>query len=418
MNYLPLIRKYPHFLAYGFIHYFFSSLGQTFLISLFVPHFNDAFSFNNYGFGIIYSIASLTSAFTLPYLGSIIDKIKLRKFSIINSIGLSFFALLASVASNYILLFIALFGLRMTGQGLMIMAGSTSITRYFDQNRGKAISLASIGLPLGEGIMPLVVTAMIAGMGWHFTWQILGITVLLVFIPLAYSLVKGKSPFQTVKKLKAVRNEQNIPQTAPLKNVGSKKEVLRDPLFYLIAGVFMFIPFFITGMFINQNLLVQAKGWDMEWMATCFLGFGAAKITSNLISGPLIDKFTARKVFAFHQVPLFFGVLILSASNHPMACLFYLIFAGITVSVGSISQVSVWAEIYGIELLGSIKGMVSTMVAISAALAPVVFSWALHNALFTTVTLWVLTGVLAVLNSISIIALYRAEATESKLSPA
>lgn len=36
MTMLQLLRTHPRYLTYGFLHFFFSSVGQTFFISLFV----------------------------------------------------------------------------------------------------------------------------------------------------------------------------------------------------------------------------------------------------------------------------------------------------------------------------------------------------------------------------------------------
>ena len=44
MNYVTLLRTYTRFLSYAVSHSFFSSLGQTILIALFIPAIRESFS--------------------------------------------------------------------------------------------------------------------------------------------------------------------------------------------------------------------------------------------------------------------------------------------------------------------------------------------------------------------------------------
>ncbi|MFB6305434.1 MAG: MFS transporter, partial [Flavobacteriales bacterium] len=146
---LKILSEKPRQIGYGFIHHFFSSIGQTFLISLFVPYFINDLNITNESWGYIYSAATLTSALTIPFMSKYIDKVRIRYISVINGILICFFCLVGSQINNIALLLFVIFGLRFTGQGMMILISSTTIGRYFLENRGKALSLSSFGLSFG-----------------------------------------------------------------------------------------------------------------------------------------------------------------------------------------------------------------------------------------------------------------------------
>ncbi|MDR8393013.1 hypothetical protein NC796_17790 [Aliifodinibius sp. S!AR15-10] len=88
MSYLTFVLKERRLLSFGLSFTFFSSFGQTFLISLFVPYFLQDFQLSNAGFGSLYSGATLVSAAVLPWLGKWIDHIPLRLYSTFVAIGL------------------------------------------------------------------------------------------------------------------------------------------------------------------------------------------------------------------------------------------------------------------------------------------------------------------------------------------
>ncbi|WPP50357.1 MFS transporter [Catalinimonas niigatensis] len=374
MNYIRLARSYPNYLGYGMLHYFFSCMGQTFLISTFVPYFVDSLSVTNSSFSLIYGFATISSAFVLPQAGKLIDRFRLRNISLMVGVGLSLACLLTSFASNTIILFFGLLCLRFFGQGMMVLIGSTSIARYFDLTRGKALSLSSMGLPIAESFMPVIIIYLIHGFGWPATWQILGLATFVIFVPTAIMLVKSNNPFQYVpEEKKPSKTDVHVRQDA------SRKEVLRDWRFYMLLPGLIFLPLFITGMFIHQNLLADANGWTMQWMASCFVGFGIARISTNFIAGSLIDRFSSRNVFIFYLLPIALGLGVLLLGQHPWLAMMYMILAGITASLSGLTSASLWAEIYGVRHLGAIKSMTATLMILASALGPLIIGFGLEN---------------------------------------
>ena len=349
-------------------------MGQTFLVSIFVPYFVEDLPVSNASFSVVYGFATVSSALLLPFDGKLIDQHPLRHVSIGVGLGLSLACLLTSFASNIPILFLGLLSLRFFGQGMMILLGSTSIARYFELARGKSLSLSSMGLPLAESIMPVAIISMVGYAGWSGAWQALAVTLLLIFIPLSVLLVKRNSAFQQIPQAKveeatASRATQDV----------SRRQVLRDWKFYMIIPSLIFLPFFITGIFIHQSLLAEANGWTMQWMATCFVGFGLSRILTKLVARAVIDVFSARKVFIFYLLPLAVGLAVLLTGNHRCLAMVYMILAGVTSSLSGLTIASLWAEIYGVKYLGAIKSMAATLMVLSTALGPIVIGYGLNH---------------------------------------
>lgn len=378
MNYIRLARSYPNYLGYGMLHYFFSCMGQTFLISTFVPYFVDSLSVTNSSFSLIYGLATVSSAMILPFAGKLIDQFRLRNLSVIAGVGLSLACLLTSFSANTFILFFGLLILRFFGQGMMVLIGSTSIARYFDLSRGKALSLSSMGLPIAESFMPVVIISLIQSFGWPSTWQILAAATLIVFVPTAIMLVKSNNPFQFVPQEQDPSQQRENTDESTVQSA-TRREVLRDWRFYMLVPGLIFLPLFITGIFIHQNLLAEAKGWTMQWMASCFVGFGVARISTNFIAGSLIDSFSSRNVFIFYLLPIALGLGTLLLGNHPWLAMIYMILAGITASLSGLTSASLWAEIYGVRHLGAIKSMTTTLMVLASAIGPIIIGFGMER---------------------------------------
>ncbi|MBZ0269453.1 MFS transporter, partial [bacterium] len=190
-DYLDFARKHRRFLAFGFGLMFFSSFGQTFFLSLFSADIRAEFGLSHGGFGSIYSLATLASGLTMLWLGRVIDRVDLRRFALGVSAGLiasAFF--LASVPAKAALL-PALFAMRLTGQGLMSHTAATSMTRYFERGRGKAMSISSLGFPFGEALLPPIAVAANAVVDWRTIWFGIGSLLLVALVPLMLWLLRG-----------------------------------------------------------------------------------------------------------------------------------------------------------------------------------------------------------------------------------
>ena len=140
-------------IIFGFIFTFFSSFGQSFFLGLFNSSIRDALSITQGQFGTIYAFATICSSIVLVWFGKKIDEYKLLNYSIV-VIGILFFSsIFFSLINNIYSLVIAIFLMRFSGQGLMSHTSSTTISRYFNKRRGRALSGIWFGLSSAEFIM-------------------------------------------------------------------------------------------------------------------------------------------------------------------------------------------------------------------------------------------------------------------------
>ena len=151
----------PRLLIYGFLIIFFASYGQTFFISLFNEQIRTHYNLTDGQFGLIYGIATALSSLTLVGFARLIDFIDLRIYSFLICFGLSISCLgMYFFYQNIFYLFIIIFSLRFFGQGAMSHAGETTMARYFDSDRGKAISVSALGGMIGVMIFPLLIMSL------------------------------------------------------------------------------------------------------------------------------------------------------------------------------------------------------------------------------------------------------------------
>ena len=294
MTYFQFIRRNPRFLAFGFLLALASSFGQTYFISLFGADIRAAFDLSHGGFGTIYSVATLTSGLLLIWLGRLLDQIDLRLYSVLVCIGMIAAVLTMAAAPSVGVLLVAMLGLRLSGQGLLSHAATTSMARYFEAGRGKALSLASLGFPAGEAVLPLAAVALVAAVGWRQTWGAIGIALAIVLVPLVLWLLRGHGD----------RHRQMLAAAAPMaalatdlaKRQWTRAQVIRDPRFFMTAAALLAPSFIVTGLLFHQVHVAASKGWSLAWLASSFIAYAAAVVPASLWAGHLIDRIGARRL--------------------------------------------------------------------------------------------------------------------------
>ena len=209
-------------IIFGFIFTFFSSFGQSFFIGLFNSNIRADLNITHGQFGTIYAIATLISSFSLIWIGKKIDDFKLIKFSFFVILLLFFSSILFSFVSNIYLLLVGIFFLRLSGQGLMSHTATTSVSRYFNLNRGKALSATWLGLSAAEFIMPITIVFFLSIYSWRDIWISIAFLIIL-FLPIL--------SFLTVKKIKLSSREEKNERLKKnnIKN-WTRKEVLLDSM--------------------------------------------------------------------------------------------------------------------------------------------------------------------------------------------
>ena len=355
-------------IIFGFIFTFFSCFGQSFFIGLFNSSIRETLSITHGQFGTIYASATLFSSLLLIWIGKKIDDVNVLKFAIFVTILLSFSSFFFSKTSSVAFLFVAIFLMRFSGQGLMSHTASTTISRYFTKSRGKALSIIWFGLSSAEFIMPVLIVYLLTLIVWQDLWVIFSL-IILICLPLAsYILVKDV-------KLDTREGSQN--KSLKEENIKNWKriEVLGDYRFYIVSLNMLAMPWIATGVFVYQSFVTNSKGWGEYTIAQSFMSYSIFSVITLIVAGYLIDKFTSRKLLIYMNIPLLLGTLVIIYFDAPQTAFLFLGLVGISNGLANLLGSSTWAEIYGVKYIGSIKALTTALMVFATAFGTALFGF-------------------------------------------
>jgi MFS family permease len=376
VNYFRFFLANRRILSFGILMVFFSSFGQTYVLSLYIPWLLESFSISRSFFSGMYALATLLSGSVLVFAGRKIDHVPLKHFTLFVIIGILIANLVAAFSIHLLLLFLAIFLLRFFGQGLLSHTAMTTMARYFNKARGKALSIAFVGFPLGEGVFPVAIIGAILWLGWRETFAISAVAIALILFPLAIWLLKDISERTIVDDVNDVKKSYN--QIIPTdERIWHQGQILKSRSFYLFAPTVFLVGFLQTALFFFQTFIAAEKGWSVEWMAGSITAYAAAAFMSSMLSGPLIDRFTAMRIFPFVLIPLGLGLSVLGVFSHPMFALVYWFLVGLSGGMSSPVASSLYAEVYGTRSLGTVRSLFTFVMIVSTAMGPLVYSFLL-----------------------------------------
>lgn len=356
---LGFLQQNLRWIAGGFLLTFMSSFGQTFFISASVGDWQQKFGLTHGGFGFLYMAATICSALTLPFIGKIVDTVPAHRVVAITMPVLALAMIGAAFAPSILLLGVAIYFLRLFGQGMMTHIALTTTGRWFAATRGRAISLVVLGHQGGEATLPLLFAAIVLAAGFQAGWLAGAALMVCVILPIAiwtYRVPRmplGQSEFHPGSSRSWTRGE-----------------VFRDPVFWVILTGVLAPPFIGTTIFFHQNYLTALHGWPPQMFATGMTAMAGTTVCFALITGALIDRFGAVSVLPFFLTPLTCACLLGGLAGSPAAFFAFMILIGISYGFSSTLFGALWPEVYGTQHLGAVRSSIVAFGVVATASGP------------------------------------------------
>jgi len=377
---LDFMRVEWRFLLFGMAMAFCSSLGQTFFISLFSAEIRGELGLSHGAFGTYYAIGTTASAITLLWLGKLADTMRVERLARLVICCLCASALLFSQVFSVVTLVIGLYLLRLFGQGMTTHVYTTAMARRYIAARGRALSLAQLGINFAESIGPASVVALLVIHDWRTLWLCLPLLPLIMFVPFMRRLTQ-RTRYQDGLGLEGVRaaataagiDDRHETDIVTIDGVAHwrRRAVLRDRRFWLgLVGLTMVPGFSVTGLLFHQIYLAELAGVTLGAWAANYVVYAACVVAGTLISGQLVDRFTGRRVAAHLMRPIGLACLSLWLVDGGFGVLLFFIFFGLASGMPNTAVAATMAEMYGTRYLGEVKAIFLPLGVFSSALSP------------------------------------------------
>jgi len=229
------------------------------------------------------------------------------------------------------------------------------LTRWFDRSRGKAMGFAYLGIGIGGATVPWMSHTLVQHFGWQTALRILGFSIMVVSFPLALLVKEPPRARTTAGSIKSA----------------SPKTAFKETSFYLLTLGSMCSIAAVSGTQQNLKLLLSLDRHFTQRDAAGVLSLVLAfSIAGRLLMGWLADRFSKKHVMLLTYLLVAAGIPLLFLGTTRLTLWVSAAIFGIGLGGDYMIIQLMTAEIFGIEILGRLLGVILTAGGMAEAAAP------------------------------------------------
>jgi len=229
------------------------------------------------------------------------------------------------------------------------------LSRWFERSRGKAMGFAYLGIGLGGAAVPWISHTLVQHFGWQAALRTLGLLILAIALPAA---LLAKEPPHAKKS------------AAPTGFAEARGAFTTMPFFLLTLGS-MFSIAAVSGAQQNLKLFLSLDLHFAQSQAARILSLVLAfSIAGRLLMGWLADRFSKKYVMVLIYLLVAAAIPLLFAGRAPAAIYIFAAVFGIGLGGDYMIVPLMTAEIFGVQLLGRLLGVILTAGSVAEAVSP------------------------------------------------
>jgi len=338
-------------------------------------------------FSLLRSGEGIIAACIAPLVGTLVDRYGGRWLMVIGT---------GIVAAGYFLLsrvdsFAEFAGIRLTlvtlGDSMMgYMVVNVIIAQWFSRYRGRALAISSMGVGFAKVCMPVVAASLIVWLGWRQTWLVFGLMTLGLLVvpalliirhtPETMGLLPDGAPEPIAAELAPTRNRPAGSEKAPAQTgVWTRGAALRTAAFWLLVLTFGISSIGVSGLNLHVYSYVTDLGYSAVIAATVMSIIASMQLASPLGWGFLAERIGARYAATLRFVIQGIGLAVAILTGN-LFCLYagFLLY-GIGLGGNMVLPDMLWADYFGRQSLGKIRGMGLLISHFLAAIGPPFFGF-------------------------------------------
>lgn len=235
------------------------------------------------------TVVSAVSALISPSLGKLLDRVNMPLAMAIGTGLLAAGFAAMSLAPNFNLV-LAVYALLIAPANILLgpLAAKVLLSRWFVRQRGKALGLAISGIALGNFFFPQIFQTFLDAWEWRISLRALAVMTLVLGLGAAAMTVNRPSDrglFPDGADSDPDRREAN-PAAAQI----SAATILKDPTFWLIAGLVATVTAGLKGMVTNLGTMSHDAGIDARAGALLLSTYAASGFIGKLVFAAFADR--------------------------------------------------------------------------------------------------------------------------------
>jgi len=358
-------------------------------LGVFIPFMSEDLGWSRTAMSGVFTVRAIMMGISGPIVGFAVDKKWGPRVLIVGGGIISGASLLMLSQSNHIWQFYLSFGvlwsIGQTSFSGQVLSGAL-VSKWFVRQRGRAFGFYTMGIPAGGAIFVPLIAVLISSVGWRGAWVSLAILTWILIIPLALIIVRRQPEDMGLLPDGARVPDDGLalatpPDSSSASAKGSDEigwtvtQALHTPTAWLLVIGFVLSNMAGGAFMVHQVAAISDKGFSVELAS----GVMAVLFFFSFIIKPIVGFMTER--LSVRYVACFFiglagtSLLVLAAASSLSGLMLFAVLYGCGVGATTVLQSIIWADYYGRQFQGAIRGTLSPVFAMSQAFSPLFAGW-------------------------------------------
>lgn len=342
-------------------------------VGLFIDDFITDFGLDRTSISGLLGLGGFLAGLTLPWVGKLIDRYGNRVTGLVAGALFAASLIGLSLAGSPLVFFVMYIAMRGFGVGPLSIAHSTILAQWFRSRRGLVVGITVVVTWLFQAIYIPWLQGFLETYSWRQAWQIIGLVVGLVVVPLIWLLMRDR-PENFGLLPDGVPPDQSSAGLAAEDN-WTLAEAQRTVIFWIFAVGRFLTPAIGSALILHQVSIFGELGYEPQVAAQTFGMMSVVAAASSLFMGVMVDRVRPGLVMVVQLGATVLTMLLAMMMTAPWLLVVYALAFGVNIALGGVFDNSVWANLFGREHLGEIRGFSGTMMSIGAAVGPILFGW-------------------------------------------
>jgi MFS family permease len=330
-----------------------------FTFSVFLKPLTSEFGWTRAQVSLAFTVAALTVAACSPFMGRLLDRYPARRIILpcmaVYGVAYGSLALLTPHLWHLLAVF-ALLGI--VGNGTTQLGYARVVSSWFDESRGRALSVVMAGVGLGSIVFPMLAQFIISAAGWRVAYAALGGIILVMGLPLTAAFLYEPEDYT---------GPESSP--APAAHLSISSSLQSYPFLCLVSALVLF-SVSTNGVLGHLSALLTDRGFSASGAAVALALLGVASLSSRLVTGYLMDRFFAPRAVALLFICSGAGILVFIFGHAVWTPYAGALLLGAGLGAESDAVPFLLSRYFGLRRFSELYGYTWSAYAISGAMGP------------------------------------------------
>jgi MFS family permease len=332
-----------------------------FTFSVFLKPLTAEFGWTRAQVSLAFTVAALTVAACSPFMGRLLDRYPARRIILpcmaTYAVAYGSLGLLTPHLWHLLAVFILL---GIVGNGTTQLGYARVVSAWFDESRGRALSVVMAGVGLGSIVFPMLAQSIISAAGWRVAYASLGGIILVMGIPLTAAFLYEPDHYTG-------------PEARPLpaEHLRIANSLRSYPFLCLVAALVLF-SVATNGVLGHLSALLTDRGFSTREAAVALALLGVASLSSRLITGYLMDRFFAPRAAALLFICSGAGILVFIFGHAAWTPYAGALLLGAGLGAESDAVPFLLSRYFGLRRFSELYGYTWSAYAIAGAMGPLI----------------------------------------------